>query len=519
MLDITKAIDKIEEEYKDQFLNGSKDLYDKNFYAALFGIAKELFGRRQNTINYNFDRAKDTSYESSNKEIDVVSKTDETYISKILKNINYNDDELIKELESIDELLEHYQSNLQATDLILLQVAMEYLSFISNTSIFNRIANIMSDYSSSSFQNNVLFNSMLNHKQRAKTLGKPQYIQNLNFIYLLISHLKFFFNNIPKKNLKDFITLDTFFCDESLITNPEIIQELKNLYNLYCKIYNFPNKLKCDGIPLDPSQIKIRLNDKFTFEELLFYKNINNSDSDNADNHKVDIKDPEQFLTRIKEALSKSYGGNQKLLAKALSMKVTSLNVYFSQQKLPKKFPVKIAYALSVTPDYLAGITENPNVFKTDQQTDQQTELLKIFYNFKPSKFDYEYQNSDEYCKLKDSIKSMPEPFQKVTNLLELGKTLEHIIILYTKDNLWRYINGYGCNLNEEKLEKCKKRIDQFKESHKEQYDVMQSSYNELLESFQKIYFDNIERAHATLTKDFLNLENELNEIIYSKKN
>lgn len=199
MLDITKAIDKIEEEYKDQFLNGSKDLYDKNFYAALFGIAKELFGRRQNTINYNFDRAKDTSYESSNKEIDVVSKTDETYISKILKNINYNDDELIKELESIDELLEHYQSNLQATDLILLQVAMEYLSFISNTSIFNRIANIMSDYSSSSFQNNVLFNSMLNHKQRAKTLGKPQYIQNLNFIYLLISHLKFFFKNIPKK--------------------------------------------------------------------------------------------------------------------------------------------------------------------------------------------------------------------------------------------------------------------------------------------------------------------------------
>ena len=145
----------------------------------------------------------------------------------------------------------------------------------------------------------------------------------------------------------------------------------------------------------------------------------------------------------------------------------------FSQQKLPKKFPVKIAYALSVTSDYLAGITENPNVFKTDQQT----ELLKIFYNFKPSKFDYEYQNSDEYCKLKDSIKSMPEPFQKVTNLLELGKTLEHIIILYTKDNLWRYINGYGCNLNEEKLEKCKKRIDQFKESHKEQYEVMQSSY------------------------------------------
>ena len=139
MLDITKAIDKIEEEYKDQFLNGSKDLYDKNFYAALFGIAKELFGRRQNTMNYNFDRAKDTSYESSNKEIDVVSKTDETYILKILKNINYNDDELIKELESIDELLEHYQSNLQATDLILLQVAMEYLSFIYNLMSSNSI--------------------------------------------------------------------------------------------------------------------------------------------------------------------------------------------------------------------------------------------------------------------------------------------------------------------------------------------------------------------------------------------
>lgn len=520
MLDITKAIDKIEEEYKDQFLNGSKDLYDKNFYAALFGIARELFGKRQNSIIINFERANSTSNASSNKGTAGLSKTDEHFISKILKNVYCNDDELDKELKTVDELLEHYQSNLQATDLALLQVAMEYLSSIYNTSLFNRIVNIMSEYSSLSFQKNALFNSMLHYRQRTETLGKPHYIQSLNFIYLLINHLKFFFNNIPIKSLKNFITFDTFYCDESLITKPEIIEELKKLYNIYCKVLNFENILRRDApYNLQPSQLKIRLKDEFTFEELLSYYNINNFDSDNADNHKVDIKDPEQFLTRIKEALSKSYGGNQKLLAKALSIKVTSLNVYFSQQKLPKKFPVKIAHALSVTPDYLAGITENPNVFKTDQQTEQQTELLKIFYNFKPSKFDYEYQNSDEYCKLKDSIKSMPEPFQKVTNLLELGKTLEHIIILYTKDNLWRYINGYGCNLNEEKLEKCKKRIDQFKESHKEQYEVMQSSYNELLESFQKIYFDNIERAHATLTKDFLNLENELNEIIYSKKN
>ena len=557
MLDITKAMDAIEQNYKKQFLKDQKKLYDKNFYASLFGIARELFVKRQNSIIINFERANSTSNASSNKGTAGLSKTDEHFISKILKNVYSNDDELYKKLETVDELLEYYQSNLQATDLVLLQVAMEYLSSIYNTSIFNRIVNIMSEYSSLSFQENALFNSMLHYTQRNETLGKPQYIQSLNFIYLLINHLKFFFNNIPIKSLKNFITFDTFYCDESLITKPEIIEELKKLYNIYCKVLNFENILRRDApYNLQPSQLKIRLKDEFTFEELLSYYNINNFDSDNTNNRKVDIKDPEKFSTRIKEALSKSYDGNQKLLATVLSMPTTSINYYFSpSQKLPKSFPVKIAHALSVTPDYLAGITENPNVFKTEQQTDQQTEqqtdqqtdqqteqqtdqqteqqtdqqteqqtdqqteLLKIFYNFKPSKFDYEYQNSDEYCKLKDSIKSMPEPFQKVTNLLELGKTLEHIIILYTKDNLWRYINGYGCNLNEEKLEKCKKRIDQFKESHKEQYEVMQSSYNELLESFQKIYFDNIERAHATLTKDFLNLENELNEIIYSKKN
>lgn len=514
MLDITKAMDAIEQNYKKQFLKDQKKLYDKNFYASLFGIARELFVKRQNSIIINFERANSTSNASSNKGTAGLSKTDEHFISKILKNVYSNDDELYKKLETVDELLEYYQSNLQATDLVLLQVAMEYLSSIYNTSIFNRIVNIMSEYSSLSFQENALFNSMLHYTQRNETLGKPQYIQSLNFVYLLITHLKVFFNNVPLKNLKNFINVDTFYCDESLIIKPEIIEELKKLYNIYYKVLNFKNTLRCNDIDIKPSQLKIRVKDKFTFEEVLCYHNIDNSDNDNADNHKVDIKDPEQFLTRIKEALSKSYGGNQKLLAKALSMKVTSLNVYFSQQKLPKKFPVKIAYALSVTPDYLAGITENPNEF-----IDPEGKILKLFYNFKPSKFDYEYQNSDEYCKLKDSIKSMPEPFQKVTNLLELGKTLEHIIILCTKDNLWRYINGYGCNLNEEKLEKCKKHIDQFIESHKEQYDVMQSSYNELLESFQKIYFDNIERAHATLTKDFLNLENELNEIIYSKKN
>lgn len=518
MLEITKAMDIIEQNYKNQFLKNPKKLYDKNFYASLFGIAKELFGKRQNSIIQNFERAKNTSNYSPSKDITGLSKTDKTFISKILKNVNNYDNGPIKELSTVDELLEYfskeYQSNLQVTDLILLQVAMEYLSSIYNTSIFYRVANIMSEYSSSPFSENALFNSLLHYTQRTETLGKPQYIQNLNFIYLLINHLKYFFNNVPLENIKNFITVDTFYCDEDLIINSKIAQELEDLCKLYCKIFNFENDLRRNGIYLEPSELEIRLNTEFTFEELSSYYNINNSDSDNANNLKVDIKDSKKFITRIKEALSKAYGGNQNLLATVLSMSPTSVNSYFSPRKLPKSFPVKIAYALNVTPDYLAGITENSNEFK-----DRQGETIKIFYNYNAKKFDYEYQYSDEYHKLKDSINSMPEPFQKVIELMVFGKKLEHIIIIYNKENLWQFINGYGCNLNEKKLDECKEHINKFKESHKEQYEVMQNSYNELLKLFLKIYFNNIEHAHTTLTKDFLNLENELNEIIYSKKN
>lgn len=551
MLNILNALEEIEKQHA-AFLQLPKKIENAAFYAALFTISREIFSALKNTLIYqtlnfmDFKNCNEAEMEA-NRVIEA-NKIRELLERQIVNNIHLNDDnlefrelisylknadsQLNKEIEpkkSLKEIMEKYAEGITVDEIILIFCGLRSVSAKNSTALKNRInkimqgCNVTDELASKKFAHLIAYKTQLNETDSG-SITKPEYEHLFNFILLTIKHIEYFFQNIQVKDLRYFVTFDTFYCDISLLKDQNIINELKRLFEINSKILKKVTEYKSSGI----SQIEVKprlLNMGFTSEDIKFYDRIQNSNLFNYAK-KIDIVNKEKFAERLKAALNASFDGDQTKLAKALSWKKTTLNSYFGPiEKIPNSFKSILADYLGVTNDYLAGLTDHPNAFMNHESN----ESLTKFYRHTPTYFNYNYQISSVYEELRNSLLSLPDPFKNIADLFSLERNglnnlnginiLEQRLKKYPNPQfVWDRINEYGNNLNEDKITKCITIIEKFKSEHKEDYQQAQKGLNDLEEAFVNIYKNKIEQPYNNLSAALVDLLKEVDEIICESK-
>lgn len=492
MNNITKSLDNLN---NTNFTN-IKPAKDLQFYLTLLSIARELFSARKNFAAY---RLIDESSQPNDADI----------IHKLLDNFYNNGESVvsIKRLNSIEELISKCNTSITASDLVLIKYGFDEIIKSSSEVLLHRIEKLLKNHTTPHTLTTEIRSSILHYNQAHENTAHEKYNTIINFIYLIILHLKFFFTNSNCKYIKNNITEDFFYCDYAIINNKEKSDFIFNLYKDYQNIYEYNTELS--PLHLTPDEFFSRITNKFGFEEARRYCKITGG----LPEGKTEIANKEVFAQRLLQALNAS-GKTQASVAHELNIPKTTLNSYFSPtEKIPNAFPNALAYALNITPDYLAGKTDQPNQF-----LDCSTKPLSIIYTRTPETFSYGYQKSAEYHELKEAIKNIPNPFEITNELLKLSERCLRMIALYKKSELnpeflWRGINDAGKELNQEKIEKCTELIKNFRSENQINFTNLDKGNDKLA----KVYFKEVYPLQNELARKLQELEKQLASVIIPK--
>lgn len=492
MNNITKSLDNLN---NTNFTN-IKPAKDLQFYLTLLSIARELFSARKNFAAY---RLIDESSQPNDADI----------IHKLLDNFYNNGESVvsIKRLNSIEELISKCNTSITASDLVLIKYGFDEIIKSSSEVLLNRIEKLLKNHTNLHTLTAEIRSSILHYNQAHENTAHEKYNTIINFIYLIILHLKFFFTNSNCKYINNNITEDFFYCDYAIINNKEKSDLIFNLYKDYQNIYEYETKLS--HLHLTPDELFSRITNQFGFEKARRYFKITGG----LPEGKTEIVNKEVFAQRLLQALNTS-GKTQVSVAHELNIPKTTLNSYFSPtEKIPNSFPNALAYALNITPDYLAGKTDQPNQF-----LDCSTKPLSIIYTRTPETFSYGYQKSAEYHELKEAIKNIPNPFEVTNELLNLSEHCLRMIALYKKSELtpeflWRGINDAGKELNQEKIEKCTELIKNFRSENQINFTNLDKGNDKLA----KVYFKEVYPLQNELARKLQELEKQLASVIIPK--
>lgn len=464
---------------------------DLQFYLTLLSIARELFSARKNFAAY---RLIDESSQPNDADI----------IHKLLDNFYNNGESVvsIKRLNSIEELISKCNTSITASELVLIKYGFDEIIKSSSEVLLHRIERLLKNHTNLHTLTAEIRSSILHHNQ-----AHEKYNTIINFIYLIILHLEYFFTNSNCEYIKNNITEDFFFCDYAIINNKEKSDFIFNLYKDYQNIYEY--KAKLNPLHLTPDEILSRITNKFSYDKARCYFKITGG----LPEGKTEIANKEIFAQRLLHALNTS-GKTQVSVARELNIPKTTLNSYFSQtEKIPNAFPNALADALNITPDYLSGKTDQPNQF-----LDCSNKPLYIMYTRTPETFSYGYQKSAEYHELKEAIKNIPNPFEVTNELLNLSEHCLRMIALYKKSELtpeflWRGINDAGKELNKEKIEKCTEIIKNFRSENQINFTNLDIGNGKLA----KVYFKEVYPLQNELAHKLQELEKQLASVIKPK--
>lgn len=492
MNNIAKSLDNLN---STNFTN-IKPAKDLQFYLTLLSIARELFSARKNFAAYKFLN----EYDQPN---------DADISRKLLENFytNGESEASIKRLSSIEELISKCNTSITASELVLIKCGFDEIINFSSEVLLNRIEKLLKDHTVPYTLTAGIRSSILHYNQAHENANHEKYNTIINFVYLIILHLNFFFKTSTCEYIKNNITEDFFYCDSSIIDDIEKDDLIFNLYKDHSDIHKYSLQL----IPsLTPDEIINRISIKFGLEKASRYFKINNNF---LSGKKTEITNKEIFAKRLTEICNVK-GRTQADLARELSIAKTTLNTYFSPtEKIPNAFPNALAYALNITPDYLAGKTDQPNQF-----LDCSTKPLSIIYTRTPETFSYGYQKSAEYHELKEAIKNISNPFEVTNELLKLSERCLRMIALYKKsvlnpEFLWRGINDAGKELNQEKIEKCTELIKNFRSENQINFTNLDKGNDKLA----KVYFKEVYPLQNEFAHKLQELEKQLASIIIPK--
>lgn len=466
------------------------------FYLTLLSIARELFCSRKNFAAY---RLIDESSQPNDADI----------IRKLLDNFYNNGDseETIKRLNSIEELISKCNTSITESELVLIKCGFDEIINFSSEVLLNRIEKLLKDHTVPYTLTAGIRSSILHYNQAHENANHEKYNTIINFVYLIILHLNFFFKTSTCEYIKNNITEDFFYCDSSIIDDIEKDDLIFNLYKDHSDIHKYSLQL----IPsLTPDEIINRISIKFGLEKASRYFKINNNF---LSGKKTEITNKEIFAKRLTEICNVK-GRTQADLARELSIAKTTLNTYFNTaEKIPNSFPTALAYALNVAPDYLVGKTDQP-----DQFLGSGSKPSSKFYSLPSKAIDCKYQKSDEYYELRNEINNMPNPFKLTINILDLSEHTSIMLALYKKakldpEFLWSGINDAGKELNQEKLKQCTEIIENFLCDNQTKFTKLDEGNKKLI----KLCLEEICPIQNELANKLQELEKELASVIIPK--
>lgn len=500
MLDFTKALDMLKGPKETPlFQLNSKIIPNKAFYDALFAITKDLFGQRRNSIAACYPDGQTEIRNTLDTEIDS---------QKLLDLIYQSDEALITKPETLEEYISQHNYSLSEDDLLLIYCGMNYLQ--KHASILDRIEAFVDKKLPVNYQllSEKLIRIFLPTKSQEDNHNK--YRNAVIFIFSVITKLREFWDSANANVLLRYISYQTFFCDLSVI-KAENINILKCYWFKYSEIDKYIKTLS----PQLKNQIIIRLHKNYSYEDIFLYNTIFDSTNNIADQD-VPIENFTKFKERLNECLKSSpIFKLQKGLASYLNMSITTLNYYFTSQDL-KLFPSKLAFAFEVTPDYLAGRTDNP-IESIDQQGKISTGTP---YRLMASAFDYSYQQTNTYHKLKSLLKEIPPFFYKQKEIIDLENALKtisfHLPLRINDFN--RYFDDLGNDLNPEKIDKINNLLSSFNHDNQDLVTELTNNYDDIAKLLATYC-----TSHDIYTKqELLNhkakiLEAEVKKIVFEK--
>ena len=500
MLDFTKALDILKRPKETPlFQLNSKIIPNKDFYDALFAITKDLFGQRRNSIAACYPDGQTEIRNTLDTEIDS---------QKLLDLIYQSDEALITKPETLEEYISQHDCSLSEDDLLLIYCGMNYLQ--RHASILDRIEAFVDKKLTSDISILAAETACLFLPPKSQEDNHKKYINAVIFIYYIITKLKKFWDSADANVILRYISYQTFFCDLSVIKAENI-----NILKCYWSKYNEIDKYIKTLSPQLKNQIILRLHKNYSYEDIFLYNTIFDS-TNNITNQVVPIENFTKFKERLNECLKSSpIFKLQKDLASYLNMSITTLNYYFTGKDL-KLFPPKLAFAFEVTPDYLAGRTDNSAEF-IDQQGKISTGTP---YRFMASAFDYSYQQTAEYRKLKFLLKEIPAFFYKQKEIIELESAIKTVSfnLPLRIDDFNRYLDDLGNDLNSKKIEKINNLLSKFNSDNQAIVTELAENYNDIAKLLATYC-----TSHDIYTKqELLNqtakiLETEVKKIVFEK--
>lgn len=492
MNNIAKSLDNLN---STNFTN-IKPAKDLQFYLTLLSIARELFSVRKNFAAYKFFN----KYDQPN----------DTDISrKLLENFytNGESEASIKRLSSIEDLISTCNTSITASELILIKYGFDEIIKYSSEVLLHRIERLLKNHTAPYTLTAEIRSSILHYNQAHENTAHEKYNTIINFVYLIILHLKFFFKTSKCEYIKNNITEDFFYCDSSIIDDIEKDDLIFNLYKDYSDIHQYSSQLN-PLLTLD--EIFSRISNKFSPEKAHRYFKIN---KDFLSGKKTEITNKEIFAKRLTEICNVK-GRTQADLARELGIAKTTLSTYFNTaEKIPNSFPTALACALNVSPDYLVGKTNQP-----DQFLGSDGKPLLKFYSLSSKATDHKYQKSDEYYELRNEINHMPNPFKLTINILDLSEHTSIMLALYKKakldpEFLWRGINDAEKELNQEKLKQCTEIIKNFLCDNQTKFTKLDEGNKKLI----KLCLEEICPIQNELAHKLQELEKQLASVIIPK--
>ena len=500
MLDFTKALDMLKGPKETPlFQLNSKIIPKKDFYDALFAITKDLFGQRRNSIAACYPDGQTEIRNTLDTEIDS---------QKLLDLIYQSDEALITKPETLEEYISQHDCSLSEDDLLLIYCGMNYLQ--RHASILDRIEAFVDKKLTSDISILATETACLFLPPKSQEDNHKKYINAVIFIYYIITKLKKFWDSADANVILRYISYQTFFCDLSVIKAENI-----NILKCYWSKYNEIDKYIKTLLPQLKNQIILRLHKNYSYEDIFLYNTIFDS-TNNIDNQVVPIENFTKFKKRLNECLKSSpIFKLQKDLASYLNISITTLNYYFTGKDL-KLFPSKLAFAFEVTPDYLAGRTDNSAEF-IDQQGKISTGTP---YRLMVSAFDYSYQQTNTYHKLKSLLKEIPPFFYKQKEIIDLENALKtisfHLPLRINDFN--RYFDDLGNDLNPEKIDKINNLLSSFNSDNQAIVTELTKNYDTIAKIVTaQCTLLNIYTKQESLNEKAKALETEIKKIVFEK--